>query len=350
VRPAVILGTNLAVGSAALAWVLHRFGGAALQVLVARPAPAVLAAFLVAVAACLAGYALRWRMVLGALGLVSPLGALTVYRAAGQSVSTLVPSAKLGGEPVRAWLLLRDRVPAAGVIASVVVDRILDMGASAGFVFLFAAVLVRRGVPELEGAFVSVTVGVVAVVLGVAVAVRRLRRGAGVVTAIARSTGLDRLRVVERQMGVLAGAEECAARLVAQPGQLGRAFAVGIGVNLLVLVEYWLLLRAFGLPAGPLAVVAAIFATGAAHSVPVPAGVGVLEGAQMFVFGTLGHPPEVGLAVGLAVRLRELVWVLPGLVYLLACGVTGALAREAAAQGVESGPVPTAAARTRPRS
>ncbi len=43
----------------------------------ARPSPALLAAFLVAVAACLAGYALRWRMVLGALGLVSPLGAVS---------------------------------------------------------------------------------------------------------------------------------------------------------------------------------------------------------------------------------------------------------------------------------
>jgi uncharacterized membrane protein YbhN (UPF0104 family) len=48
----------------------------------------------------------------------------------------------------------------------------------------------------------------------------------------------------------------------------------------------------------------------------VPAGVGVLEGAQMWLFTMLGYPPEIGLAVGLAVRLRELAWVLPGLVYL----------------------------------
>jgi uncharacterized membrane protein YbhN (UPF0104 family) len=98
----------------------------------------------------------------------------------------------------------------------------------------------------------------------------------------------------------------------------------------LVLVEYWLLLSAFGLPATPLAVVAAVFATGAAHSMPVPAGVGVLEGAQMFLFGTLGHPPAVGLAVGLAVRLRELVWVLPGILYLAGRGVTASRLREAA--------------------
>jgi hypothetical protein len=45
------------------------------------------------------------------------------------------------------------------------------------------------------------------------------------------------------------------------------------------------------------------------------------------VLGTLGHPPEVGLAVGLAVRLRELVWVLPGLVYLAGRALAAPLAR-----------------------
>src|SRR5262249_59900102 len=99
-------------------------------------------------------------------------------------------------------------------------------------------------------------------------------------------------------------------------------------VNALVLVEYWLLLSAFGLPAGLLAVVAAIFGTGAAHSMPVPGGVGVLEGAQMVLFGTLGYPAEVGLAVGLVVRLRELVWVLPGIVFLIGRGVVRAYVRE----------------------
>ena len=50
----------------------------------------------------------------------------------------------------------------------------------------------------------------------------------------------------------------------------------------------------------------------------------------MFLFGILGHPPAVGLAVGLAVRLRELVWILPGCVYLLGRMLAASLARPAA--------------------
>jgi uncharacterized protein (TIRG00374 family) len=329
-RPAVVLGTNLALASVALVWVLVAFGRPALALLAAGPSAARLLAMVATVAAAFAVFALRWRLVLAGLGGTPPLGTLTAYRAAGQSVSSLVPSAKLGGEPVRAWLLVRDAVPAAHAIASVAVDRTLDLGAGAAFTCAFALILFRRGVPALEGAATTVLVGALALALGIAVTVRRLRRGTGVVTAVARATGLDRLGVVRRQMDVLAAAEDDVARLMTAPRRLQAAFAVGVAGHLLVLVEYWLLLSAFGLPATPLAVVAAVFATGAAHAMPVPAGVGVLEGAQMFLFGTLGHAPAVGLAVGLAVRLRELAWVLPGILYLAGRGVTASRLREAA--------------------
>src|SRR5438094_312100 len=121
-------------------------------------------------------------------------------------------------------------------------------------------------------------------------------------------------------MDVLGAAEEEAARLIAQPRRIARAFALGLLANLLVLAEYALLLAAFGLPSGPVAVVAAVFATGAAHSLPVPAAVGALEGAELWLFGMLGHPPAVGLAVGLAVRLREVAWIVPGILYLMMRG------------------------------
>jgi uncharacterized protein (TIRG00374 family) len=321
VRPAVILGTNLLVGAAALAWVLDRHGAPALALLARRPDPLRLAVFGLAIAACLVAYALRWRVLLAGLGRAPGLAALTAYRAAGQSLSSIIPSAKLGGEPLRVFLLARGGVEAGRAIASVVVDRTLEMGSAAAFACCYAVLLLRRGVPELQGALVTVSLAAGALVLGVTLTVRRLRRGAGLVTAVARVTGLDRLAFVRGQLHVLTAAETDVGRLLAEPPRLARAFAAGLVANAVVLVEYHLLLRAFGLPAGPLAVVAAIFATGAAHSLPVPAAVGALEGAQMWLFEILGHPPEVGLAVGLAVRLRELVWILPGMLYLAARGI-----------------------------
>jgi hypothetical protein len=37
----------------------------------------------------------------------------------------------------------------------------------------------------------------------------------------------------------------------------------------------------------------------------------------MWLFQLLGYSSEVGLAVGLAARLRELIWMLPGVTYYL---------------------------------
>jgi uncharacterized membrane protein YbhN (UPF0104 family) len=82
-------------------------------------------------------------------------------------------------------------------------------------------------------------------------------------------------------------------------------------------VQYACLLAAFDLPSTPVAVVAAIFASGAARTLPVPGAVGTVEAAELWMFGVLGHPPEVGLAVGLATRLRDLVWAAPGFAFLL---------------------------------
>jgi uncharacterized protein (TIRG00374 family) len=327
VRSALLLGANLAVGAAALGWVLSRFGAPAVALLAGELRVPLLLVVVALVALAFLGYALRWRILLAGIGLDESIAWLAWLRAAGHSVSAIVPSAKLGGEPIRAWMLARRGVPAPAALASVSVDRTLDIAAGAPFACLYAALLVRPGVPELTGALATVSLSAGAIAVGIAVAARRLRRGGGLVTSMVRAVGLHRLSVVHAQMDVIAATESAVARLAAQPGRMARAFAVGVGVNLLVMLEYRCLLSAFGLPAGLIAVVAAIFATGAAHSLPVPAAVGALEGAQMWLFGMLGHPPEVGLAVGLAVRLRELLWMLPGLLYLLGRAVSDAIAR-----------------------
>ncbi len=315
-RAAVVLGTNLAVAVAALCWVLYRYGGEAVTLLAASPSAPLLTGFAATVVAGLAAMALRWGILLAGLDCRLGAGALSASRAAAHSVSSLVPSAKLGGEPLRAWLAVQHHVPAPHAIASVAADRTLELGANWMFAAVFATVLAQQGIPALRGALVTMTAAVIGLGVGIVLTVRRLRRGQGILTTVARGTRLDRFTLVRTRMQTLADAETALRVLIGQPGRMAVSFGIGLAANVVVLAEYWLLLAAFGLPAVPLTVVAAIFATGAAHAMPVPGGVGVLEGGQMWLFGMLGYPPEVGLAVGLAVRLRELLWTLPGLLYL----------------------------------
>ena len=310
-----------------LAFVLWKYGGPALGILGAAPSAPLLAGFLTAVCATLVCLSWRWGYILSGLDGSLSLPRLTMYRSAAHSLAVLVPSGKLGGDPLRAWLATRDGVGPGKAIASIAVDRTLEIASNAPFSILFGFLLLQHGIPQLERVLFSVCVGTLGLAAAIFIAVRRLRRGAGLVKPLVMNMRLDRFRLVDQQLDVMADSDASAATLVEQSRRMLGAFVAGLVANLLVIGEFFLLLAAFGLPTDPIAIVAAIFATGAAHMLPIPAGIGVLEGATLWLFQLLGYSADVGLAVGLAARLRELIWMLPGGIYLLARSLNSSLAK-----------------------
>jgi uncharacterized protein (TIRG00374 family) len=317
VRSRLIFIVNLLFGAAILGYVLYAYGGAALAILSANPHPLYGLGVVVSAAATVLMLSWRWGFVMGGWALPVPLFRLALYRSAAHTLAVLVPSGKLGGDPLRAWLVTRSGISGGRAIGGVAVDRTLEIGSSAPFSVLFALLLLQHGVPQLERALVTVLVGTAALGVGVYVAVRRLRAGRGLVASLARSAPLRRLTAVDSRMDVAEAADDATAELIENSRRMIVGFAAGLIANVLVIAEFAMLLWAFGLPSDTTAIVAAIFATGAAHMLPIPAGVGVLEGAQVWIFGMLGYSTEVGLAVGLAVRLRELLWMVPGVAYVL---------------------------------
>jgi uncharacterized protein (TIRG00374 family) len=325
VRSKLIFTVNLLVGVAILAYVLHAYGGDTIAILSARPNPTYGLGVVLAATATVLMLSWRWGFVMG--GWHSPVGLirLSLFRSAAHTLAVLVPSGKLGGDPLRAWLVSRSGISGGRAIGGVTVDRTLEIGSSAPFSVLFALLLLQHGVPQLEQALVTVLAGTSALVLGVFVAVRRLRQGRGLVASLARSAPLRGLAAVDSRIDVAIDADEVTADLVGRPRRMAIAFGAGLVANVLVIAEFAMLLWAFGLPSDTTAIVAAIFATGAAHMLPIPAGVGVLEGAQVWIFQMLGYSTDVGLAVGLAVRLRELLWMAPGVGYLLLTSLRSSL-------------------------
>lgn len=335
-RSRLFISVNIVLGAVALVWMLERYGAGALVLLGMHPRWGPLTAFFAAAALNLMLLGGRWRGLLGSGSPRPGLVTFTLMRSAAHMLAVLIPSGKLGGDPLRAWLATRLGVPAARSVASTLADRVLEIGTTIPFSVFFAVALVQAGVPGADRAGWSVAAGSTALVVGVSWAVRRLHHGAGLVTAMVRRTGADRWPAISERMNTLIDAESALLEISRSRRRVAEAVLLGVLSNVVVLLEFWLLLRAFDLPSGPTSVIAAVFATGAAHMLPVPAGVGVLEGAQIWIFQALGHAPEVGLAVGLATRGRELLWMSPGVAYFLA---QPALFREGSsrAEPVESG-------------
>lgn len=333
-RRHVFLALNLGLGLGGLAWVLAQFGHGALALLAVHPSARLLAAFVLAVLAALATAALRWRLLLDTVGHAPGFAQLCAFRAASQSVSAVLPGGRLGGEPLRAWYAVQAGVPAPVAITTVAVDRATEMASSLAFVVAFALVLAARDVPGVERTVAGALVGAVSLVVAAALAVRKLRAG-GLLAPLVRSLARTRPGLAQHA-DLVADAEAAARRLLAHPARLGLALAASVVADALTLVQHACLLAAFGLPSTPFAVVAAVFASGAARSLPVPGAVGTVEAAELWLFGLLGHPPEVGVAIGLAIRLRDLVWAAPGFVYLLVRAVRPPLVAVPAGRPAES--------------
>ena len=316
-RARIVFFGNLGLGLGLLGFMLWRYGRPALEILGANPSFPLLFLFAIVAALSLSCLSWRWGYLLSGLTPPPSLLRLILYRSTAHSVALFIPSGKMGGDPLRIWFLIRSGTRTDAAVGSVAVDRAQEIGSTAPFSLMFAALLLQAEIPHLDRAFVIVCIGSLGLIGGIFLAVRRLKKGTGLVSALLRSTRLNRLSFIQAQSQWIEKSEAAILALSAQRKRMGFAFVAGIVANLIVVVEFAVLLQAFGLPSDITAVAAALFATGAAHLLPIPAGVGVLEGAQVWIFGMLGYPPDVGMAVGLAIRLREVAWILPGIIYLL---------------------------------
>jgi putative membrane protein len=242
-----------------------------------------------------------------------PLLRLFWMRWIGESVSTLVPSAAVGGDIVRARLAAIHGTPLPLAAGTVLVDITLGIFTQAGFSLLGLFLLV-----EVTGktSFVAPTlIGIVVALFAFAgfYFVQRLgifRFLARIISRLAGSSDwqslvqggdtLDKtvLSLYSRTRAVLGNCAWTIASLV-----------VGSG-------EIWLALWVLNLPASfmnALILQSTVFTIRSA-AFAVPAGLGVQEAGYLVVGNLLGIPGDGALALSLVARAREIGIGIPGLV------------------------------------
>lgn len=235
----------------------------------------------------------------------------------GLAINWLLPVAQIGGEVVRARLLILRRFPAAVGIASVTVDQVLQLATQFAYVLLGLALfaLLSREMITEASSFASVLVA--SALLGiVAYAVYRMtRRG-----LFERLAGTAR-RILRNQTlaGVAAKApdvDDAIAVVYGQPRRLVVAAAWRMGFRLALAGELWLASRFLGRPVSfaEAIVLDSLGQAARAAAFLIPAGLGVQEGAFMALVVALGSPAEAGLVLSLARRVRELLVGVPGVV------------------------------------
>lgn len=248
-----------------------------------------------------------------------PLLSLIMIRLAGESVNTLTPTAYLGGEPVKAMLLVKRGLTTAGSTVSVVVAKTALTVGQIVFVLLGIMLTLERFEVVRDGdvLFVALCLGGVAVV---ALLVRWQQRGLFVKLArFAERIGLRGARF-QRFASV---APEIDRELGGYYRTRGRDFAITTALHFLgwllgtVEVKVFADLLQYPISWRDAFIIEAISQPLALGSALIPGAIGVREAGGVAIFGLLGLDESAGLALWLLRRVREAAFSGIGLLYLM---------------------------------
>jgi len=239
-------------------------------------------------------------------------GRLIAVRLAGEAVNLITPTASVGGDLVKAFLL-RPAVPLREAMASVVADKTTSVTSQ---VLLLLAGLVVAGlmlrVPDsvLAAAGGALVIEILCVAGFVAVQLRGVIGGGG------RLMAKFRLPVSRERQAALDGTDRVLGLLYFRRGRglLASVLCHLVGAALGTL-ELYLFVRFLGVPISmPTALTVGALGTAVKFfSFMVPASVGALEGGNMAIFAAFGLGETTGLTYTLARRLREVVWITVGI-------------------------------------
>ena len=231
----------------------------------------------------------------------------------GESVSTLVPSAAVGGDVVRARLAALRGAPIPTAAASVLVDITLGVFVQIGFTLLGLSLIVsvtgHQGFirPTLIGA----VIGVLAIIgfyvvqrLGmfrfIGKMISRLANADDWHSLVHSGQSLD--EAIRRQYAWRRGVTGCCAWTAA-------SLVLGSG-------EIWIALHALSLHATVVnaVILQSMVLTIRSAVFPVPGALGVQEGGYVVIGNLLGIPGDAAFALSLIARVRELILGIPGLI------------------------------------
>ena len=261
-------------------------------------------------------HTLAWRQILMSLGHRPSIWQLIKLKFVADAVNMVAPSANLGGDMARAYLIKKE-LPLTAGISSVMVDKTLDAFVKLFFNFI-GLVLTAIFIPVPTVWLWGAALVLLLVFAGNSLMVLLQLKGfTGSVKKVARFIPPLRRKLEKRgdKLNDLAG--ELRRMYLKSPGHLLRAAGLHTIGRSLGLVEIWGVLHLLGSPVDFLGsyYIASIMNLIQSAFLFIPGQLGVAEGGQALLLETLGYTAVVGLSLGLIRRIRRLVLTGVGLLF-----------------------------------
>jgi uncharacterized protein (TIRG00374 family) len=241
-----------------------------------------------------------------------PFRALFASRLAGEAFNMTTPTAAVGGEAIKAWLL-RGYAPLDATLASVIVAK-TTITLGQGVFFLVGVMLGWR--TGLAGTALLYAMVWFLVIEAIALGLFVLFQTRGMLGWTGRM--LERVGIRPARIQGMLGRVDHSLGLFYRtaPSRLALSIWFHFVAWLLGSVETWLILRFLGSEVS-LATATVIEAFGTGVKIAtflVPASLGVLEGGFVATAGIFGLSATTAISFSLVRRLREAAWVAIGLV------------------------------------
>lgn len=258
-------------------------------------------------------WAWRWSVILQPLGIQASLKNRVFARLAGFGWSYFTPGPQVGGEPVQVYLISRyARVPVPLAATSVYLERVVDGLTNFAVLLLGVMTMLFLDVEWMGGIrwFGVVTGGLLIIP---ALHLMLLKKGRLPLTAAVMAFSGRWGTFGKKVLLQVSLAESYLSNFAQQYFfALVKAFLLSIFVWLLTVLEFSWLLSGLSESLSPLQVLRFLVLARLSFLLPIPAATGVFESAMVFAAVSLGLPPLSGIALGLTIRLRDVLLALIG--------------------------------------
>jgi len=315
----------LFVGFLTLVLIVWHIGPGRIYDAAAQLGPVALLALLIPSVIMYVVEAYGWKVTLGRSGKDIPFWRVLAIRTAGEVVNMTTPTAYVGGEPLKAYLLKKHHVPMVEGFASVIIAKTTMTIAEVLFIFLGIALGVwLLGGNDSSGQTVAaalVSVGLLAFGTAAFVFVQRQ----GLFTWL-----LGFLRKIGLKIAYLEAREEKLRSLDRTILEFYRhnrpAFYSSTGLFFLgwmaEALEVYVIIYYLGGPAMALSAISigalSVFIKGGTFF--IPGSLGAQDGGNMLLLSAFGYSDVTGITFALLRRFRELVWIGLGLLCLALVG------------------------------
>ncbi len=270
-----------------------------------------------------------WRVTLVNHAQAVSFARLFAIRTAGEVVNMTTPTAYMGGEPMKAFLLSRYRVPMVEGLASVVIAKTIMSLAEVLFILLGLglALWLLGGAGSVGKTLAAAVIGLGLLLCGVLVFVFVQRRGLFTwLLSMLRRLGL-RIGYLESREEKLKSVDQTILTFYTEHhgsfALSGLLFLFGWMAEAL---EVYVILWYLGGPASISSSIAigalSVFIKGGTFF--IPGSLGAQEGGNLLLLQAFGYSDVTGLTFALLRRVRELVWIGIGLLCLGLLGGRGA--------------------------